>query len=206
MSSNTNAYKPIPNKVFGLDGANQRESALNYQLQNDEAQNRLNKTHGGRRRRSHKSRKIQRRRRGGAAKLEVPSFPTYGPQVSPTNSTSNSQATNQALLDAKVAACNDCYATGTCANSPGCPQPQSGGRRGRPYAISAIRVRRSPFASIASVRKTLRSYRKGKKIGYTQRSSLKSMGLIPRSKGKYSLGTKYSGLSKAKSRRRVKRS
>jgi len=185
-------YAPKPNLVYGMEhGSNPRQNAMNYQLYQDDEQNKLNKTHGGSRSRRHMKRPTKKRhnKRGGSQKLVVPSFPQVGPQVSPISNTSNSVATNQTRLDAQVNACNDCYATNTCAQTPGCPQ--QGGARKKAYTISKSRVRKSPFRDIASVKKTLRRYKQGKKIGYTQRSSLRSMGLIPRVNGQYLLGNKY---------------
>lgn len=185
-------YSPKPNLVYGMEhGSNPRQNAMNYQLYQDSHQNDLNKTHGGRRTRKNRNKHTRRKhyKRGGSQKLVVPSFPEVGPQVSPISNTSNSVATNQTRLDAQVNACNDCYATNTCAQTPGCPQ--QGGARKKAYPISISRVRKSPFRSVENVKQTLRKYRQGKKIGYTQRSSLRSMGLIPRINGKYSLGNKY---------------
>lgn len=201
MSNTTqSAYAPKPNLVYGMEhGSNPRQNAMNYQLYQDDEQNNLNKTHGGRRIRKHRSsrkstkrltmRKRRHTKKGGSQQLTVPSFPSVGPQVSPITNTSNSVATNQAKLDAQVNACNDCYATNTCGQTPGCPQ--QGGSRRKPYSISTMRVKKSPFRNLASVKKTLRKYKQGRKIGYTQRSSLRSMGLIPRVDGNYVLGSKY---------------
>jgi len=61
----------------------------------------------------------------------------------------------------------------------------------KPFPINAKRVRKSPFKNIAKTLKAKRNFQKGKPIGFTKRSSLKSMGLIPRSSGLYELGSKY---------------
>ena len=61
----------------------------------------------------------------------------------------------------------------------------------KPFPINAKRVRKSPFKNIAKTLKAKRNFQKGKSIGFTKRSSLKSMGLIPRSSGLYELGAKY---------------
>ena len=63
----------------------------------------------------------------------------------------------------------------------------------KPFTIKANRVRRSPFKTIPKTLKARRNFQKGKRIGFTMRSSLKSMGLIPRSSGLYVLGPKYEG-------------
>lgn len=189
-------YQPASNLVYGLEhGSNPRQNAMNYQFESDSKQNKLNNTHGGAKRkdkrqtRRHKRQRLNHVFKGGAQTLVVPSFQQAGPAISPINNTTNSVATNQAKLDAQVNACNDCYATGTCASTPGCPQ--QGGKKMRPYSISSRRVMKSPFRNIKTLKKTLTKHRKGKKIGYTQRSSLRSMGLIPRANGKYQLGNKY---------------
>jgi hypothetical protein len=63
----------------------------------------------------------------------------------------------------------------------------------KPFAVNEKRVRKSPFKTIAKTLKAKRMYLQGKRIGFTMRSSLKSMGLIPRSSGLYVLGPKYEG-------------
>ena len=63
----------------------------------------------------------------------------------------------------------------------------------KPFAINEKRVRKSPFKTVAKTLKARRNFQKGKRIGFTMRSSLKSMGLIPRSSGLYVLGPKYEG-------------
>lgn len=199
MSTENQEYGVIQNQLYGYEngGANPRQNALLYQQQNDAEQAAISALAGGRRKRRTRS------RRGGQAagtEMEVPSFVQVGPATSPLNPTSASVAGNQAALDAQVAACNDCYATGTCDQTIGCPQ--QGGRRTRrrtkaksgktrPYKLSSRRVKKSPFRTLASARKTLKAYRAGRKIGFTQKSSLRSMGLIKRSDGRYALGTKY---------------
>jgi hypothetical protein len=54
------------------------------------------------------------------------------------------------------------------------------------------RVSRSPFRTLARAKQTLKNYKNRKSIGFTATSSLKSMGIIPRSSGCYILGSKYS--------------
>lgn len=196
------SYSPIPNQVYGYENgaASPRQNALKYQMVNEEAQTDLinggsSRHNRSRRHKYMRNRRMTRHKRGGQAagtELEVPSFPNTGPAVSPLTSTSASIVANQATLDAKVSACNDCHATGTCGQTIGCPQ--QGGRthtRKRPFALSSKRVKISPFKTSSSVRKTLKAYKSGRKIGFTQRSSLRSMGLIPRKDGTYRLGNKY---------------
>lgn len=61
----------------------------------------------------------------------------------------------------------------------------------KPYAVSQARVAKSPFSSVDSVKKALGKYKRKEKIGFTQLSSLRSMGLIKRADGTYKLGDKY---------------
>jgi hypothetical protein len=60
-----------------------------------------------------------------------------------------------------------------------------------PFTIKRKKVQKSPFGSVNKTRKALRNSKLGKSIGFTATSSLKSMGLIPRSNGCYVLGAKY---------------
>jgi hypothetical protein len=192
----------VPNRVYGYEqGGSPRESAMLYQQKNEKEQAELSQQLGGRRRkhfsRSKRVKHMLRNRRrffkyGGEGKVVVPSFAPSGPPVGPVDNNTLSADGNQALLQAKVDAKGD-------------EVPQSGGRKTKsrrvrsaknggkkqPFAISAKRVKRSPFSSVSSVKKTLRAHKKGRKIGYTQKSSLRSMGLIKRSNGVYRLGDKY---------------
>jgi hypothetical protein len=61
----------------------------------------------------------------------------------------------------------------------------------KPYALSQARVAKSPFSSVDSVKKALGKYKRKEKLGFTQLSSLRSMGLDKRSDGTYKLGDKY---------------
>ena len=61
----------------------------------------------------------------------------------------------------------------------------------KPYAITSSRVVKSPFSSVDAVKKALGKYRRKEKIGFTQMSSLRSMGLVKRADGTYKLGDKY---------------
>lgn len=61
----------------------------------------------------------------------------------------------------------------------------------RPYNISKARAALSPLQTVERVKEILEKYKKGESIGFTYTSSLKSMGLIPRSNGSYMLGDKY---------------
>lgn len=54
------------------------------------------------------------------------------------------------------------------------------------------RIRKSPFQTLRRAKDAERRYRTGKKIGFTARSSLKAMGIVPRASGCYMLGPKYS--------------
>lgn len=61
----------------------------------------------------------------------------------------------------------------------------------KPYPIYPLFVKKSPFTNIKSVKKALQQYKKHEKIGFTQLSSLKSMGLVKRADGTYRIGDKY---------------
>jgi hypothetical protein len=67
----------------------------------------------------------------------------------------------------------------------------------KPFPLKVSRVNISPFrGNTVAVREAVRLYNKGgpSAIGFTKTSSLKSMGLIPRSTGLYVLGDKYVGV------------
>jgi hypothetical protein len=59
------------------------------------------------------------------------------------------------------------------------------------YKLQTRRVVRSPFRTMERARRTLKAHRKGESVGFTARSSLKAMGIIPRASGCYELGPKY---------------
>ena len=61
----------------------------------------------------------------------------------------------------------------------------------RPFAWNTRRVAKSPFKTLAAAKAAEKAYKKGQSIGFTRRSSLKSMGRIPRASGEYVLGSKY---------------
>jgi hypothetical protein len=61
----------------------------------------------------------------------------------------------------------------------------------RPFPIIQERVEKSPFKNTTTLKSVLMRYKAGETIGFTYTSSLKSMGLIPRSSGVYQLGEKY---------------
>lgn len=60
-----------------------------------------------------------------------------------------------------------------------------------PYVWDKNRIEKSPFKSISDAKLAEKEYKKGKSIGFTRVSSLKSMGRIPRNNGSYQLGKKY---------------
>ena len=62
------------------------------------------------------------------------------------------------------------------------------------FTWSTRRVAKSPFRTLERAKQAEASYKKGKSIGFTARSSLKSMGRIPRATGSYELGDKYKNL------------
>lgn len=61
----------------------------------------------------------------------------------------------------------------------------------KPYLLESRRVRKSPFRITLKAKRALSNSKRGNPIGFTARSSLKSMGLIKRSNGCYKLGSKY---------------
>ena len=61
----------------------------------------------------------------------------------------------------------------------------------KPYPLTPARVAKSPFKTVARTRKALKAYKAKKPVGFTARSSLTSMGLVPRANGTYRLGKKY---------------
>lgn len=216
---NKNPYNGIPNLVYGYEegAASPRESALLYGSNMVDEQNRLNKTHGG----SKYYKKVfkkSRKMRGGelitgqvpANQIEIPSFNPPGPKVSPYDANSSSKQGNQTFIDTLASGCNDCYVNNSCGSTPGCPvSPTSGGAKkikNKPFTIEIDRVKISPFKNTNLVKKTLKKWKKNKKsIGFTFTSSLKSMGLIPRSSGNYELGNKYFKLSLSSNKNKNKK-
>ena len=61
----------------------------------------------------------------------------------------------------------------------------------RPFQLTSQKAQQSPMKTISNVRAVLQQYHSGKSIGFSYVSSLKSMGLLPRTDGKYRLGQKY---------------
>jgi hypothetical protein len=59
------------------------------------------------------------------------------------------------------------------------------------YPVSKPRVMKSPFKSPQKVKEALQKHKKGQSIGFTYISSLKAMGLLPRSDGQYEISKKY---------------
>ena len=62
------------------------------------------------------------------------------------------------------------------------------------FAWSTRRVAKSPFRSLNRAKQVETAYKKGKSVGFTAKSSLKSMRRIPRANGSYTLGDKYKNL------------
>jgi hypothetical protein len=61
----------------------------------------------------------------------------------------------------------------------------------KPFPITTKNAQKSPMKTVEKVKQTLKDYHNGIPIGFTRLSSLKSMGLLPRSHGGYQLGEKY---------------
>jgi hypothetical protein len=61
-----------------------------------------------------------------------------------------------------------------------------------PFSVRLYRVARArPFKNVMAVQAALAAYRQGDSIGYSRRSSLVAMGLLPRADGYYRLSQKY---------------
>lgn len=67
-----------------------------------------------------------------------------------------------------------------------------------PFPVSKLFVEKSPFLNTKDVQQSLKKYQKGESIGFSKIASLKSMGLLPRTNGKYILGQKYTKLDRKK--------
>jgi transposase len=63
--------------------------------------------------------------------------------------------------------------------------------RRKRFAVNRRSVKRSPFRTLDRLHAAEQAFHRGASIGFTARSSLKSMGRIPRKNGCYVLGTKY---------------
>ena len=61
----------------------------------------------------------------------------------------------------------------------------------KPFAVNKKRASMSPMKTVKSVTQAVKNFQKGTSIGFTKVSSLKSMGILPRSSGCYTLGNKY---------------
>lgn len=206
-------FAPVENKMYGfMNGAGSpRENALKYEQMSNEQQNLANNMLGGNKKQK-KTLKRKWNKKGGNGQvpqtgdtIPVPQFAPVGPPVGGTSTTQISQLANQLKLDAVVAGQNDCHATNSCGQNGGSKhkrnhkhihkhkkhQTMKKKTQRKPYSISSKRVKLSPFKTINSLKKTLKAYKRGCKIGFTQKSSLRSMGLIPRSNGMYKLGEKY---------------
>jgi len=63
--------------------------------------------------------------------------------------------------------------------------------RKKKFSWNIQSVSKSPFRTMKAAKNAEKKYKAGKSVGFTARSSLKSMGRIPRSSGCYVLGDKY---------------
>jgi hypothetical protein len=61
----------------------------------------------------------------------------------------------------------------------------------KPFAVNKKRASISPMKTVNNVVQAKKNFQKGISIGFTRVSSLKSMGILPRSSGCYILGNKY---------------
>jgi hypothetical protein len=106
-------------------GSSPRSNAANFQTSQNSAQQNLNSTHGG-----------AKRKRGGSAtsrpkSLDVPQFSQQGPDIGPQNANNTSVATNTSAVTGTVNATNDCYATNSCGSNGGGKKTRRRGKRGR---------------------------------------------------------------------------
>jgi hypothetical protein len=110
---------------YGFDnGSSPRSNAAGFQTSQNAAQQSLNSTHGG-----------AKRRRGGSAtsrpkSLDVPQFSQQGPDIGPQNANNTSVATNTSAVAGTVNASNDCYATNSCGATGGSRRTRKAGKRG----------------------------------------------------------------------------
>ena len=113
-----------PTQSYGYEhGSSPRANAANFQTSQNAAQQNLNSTHGG-----------AKRKRGGSAtsrpkSLPVPQFPQQGPAIGPQGANSTSVATNTSSVTGTVNATNDCYATNSCGAKGGGKRTRRAGRR-----------------------------------------------------------------------------
>ena len=63
--------------------------------------------------------------------------------------------------------------------------------RKKPFSWQTRSVKKSPFRNLTRAKAAERDFLAGRSVGFTARSSLKSMGRIPRSSGCYVIGSKY---------------
>ncbi len=113
-STRTRTVSTTPTQSYGFDhGSCPRTNATNFQTSQNSAQQSLNSTHGG-----------AKKRRGGSATLQpktldVPQFPQKGPAIGPQDANNTSVATNTSSVAGTVNATNDCYATNSCGTTGG---------------------------------------------------------------------------------------
>jgi len=61
----------------------------------------------------------------------------------------------------------------------------------KPFRMNRYRISKCPMKTIEKVKEILKKYHRGESIGFSYMSSLKSLGLIPRSDGIYRVSSKY---------------
>lgn len=72
------------------------------------------------------------------------------------------------------------------------------------YIFVFIKMNKCKYVPTKTDKEMLDRYKNGLSIGFTWKSSLKSKGLIPRSSGKYLLGSKYSSSSLSSCKRKTR--
>ena len=96
-STRTRTVSTTPTQSYGFDhGSCPRTNATNFQTSQNSAQQSLNSTHGG-----------AKKRRGGSATLQpqtldVPQFPQKGPAIGPQDANNTSVATNTSAVAGTV--------------------------------------------------------------------------------------------------------
>jgi hypothetical protein len=142
QSSNSGGVMPVQTSPLHPGASSQRESSAMYRAEQQSAQTQAIKTLSGGKRKAY---------RGGNGTVQVPSFSTPGPQVSPVGATQNSMQTNSTNLQSSAnAACDKCI--GDVSNTPTCQSPacnplagggQSGGRRRRSHKSNKYHSKKS---------------------------------------------------------------
>ena len=182
----------LPNLVNGFNGCStQTECANKYIIDNNQSQYEMNTTlhsggGGGKRKRGLRRRlsRYNKNKRGGDDSgtaiqdyysceapdpnvTRVVQFDNNGPDVSPLNSNSSSVDTNTTLIAGQNNSLNDCYATGTCVETPcaaaASALPAQGGGGGTKRRKRTTKRRITKRRKRTTRRKTIKTKRKNNK-------------------------------------------